>query len=171
MLSRRAILLAALASSSQHRLRPALAYDDPLSHWTYGFVPPPVERTIAYEDLSQLFSEGAISSIQPSVQHDCVTAYTKQGHRLTALVPDSEWNALVADSLTSPSYVNVLPRNRALDRLRTSFLLTSSICAPYAAFQAITSAIATYEDDGSLLGEANKKETKEEEDEEEETKL
>ena len=82
---------------------------DPYRHWAFGVVPPPVERTVQYEELMQKLRDKEIASLQIAVQHDCVIATTKEGHRLTLLLPDDQFPALVGESMDKDSMVLVLP--------------------------------------------------------------
>jgi len=77
--------------------------DDPFSYWSiYGLVPPPVEKIISY------------------VQHDCVIATTKQGHRWVCLIKDKNFPQLLMDAMDKNGNmpVYVLPEDPVRSKIR-----------------------------------------------------
>lgn len=113
-LGRRAVTLSALAL-------PVLDHNqssDPLATWV-GFVPPPIEREVTYDELRALMDAHTITSVQPAVQHDYVVATTNQGHRLSCRFPEAQLPALALDSLDDGYAVKMLPRDETKEAIRS----------------------------------------------------
>ena len=95
--------------------------DDPFSYWSiYGLVPPPVEKIISYDDLLENIKNRTIFSLQIAVQHDCVIATTKQGHRWACLVKDKNFPQLLLDVMDKNGNmpVYVLPQDPIRSKIR-----------------------------------------------------
>ena len=95
--------------------------DDPFSYWSiYGLVPPPVEKIISYDDLLENIKNRTIFSLQIAVQHDCVIATTKQGHRWVCLVKDKNFQQLLLDAMDKNGNmpVYVLPEDPVRSKIR-----------------------------------------------------
>ena len=114
--TRRAILFSAPAALIAP---PSSASDDPYSHWAYGKVPPPIEKTIGYDEVMQEIRDGQIESLQVAVQHDCVIATTKEGHRHSVLIPDDELSALMLDAMNEDVHLPLLPVSDTLQSVHT----------------------------------------------------
>ena len=73
--------------------------DDKYAKWSmYNFVPPPIEKSITYEELINLIRHEDIKSVQIAVQHDCVIATTNNNHRLACLLPDVDFPMFLLDA-------------------------------------------------------------------------
>lgn len=95
--------------------------DDPYSYWSiYGLVPPPIEKIISYDDLLDNIYNRTIFSIQIAVQHDCVIATTKEGHRWACLVKDKNFPQLLMDVMDKNGNmpVYVLPMDPIRSKIR-----------------------------------------------------
>jgi ATP-dependent Zn protease len=95
--------------------------DDPFSYWSiYGLVPPPVEKIISYDDLLENIKNRTIFSLQIAVQHDCVIATTKQGHRGVCLIKDKNFPQLLMDAMDKNGNmpVYVLPEDPVRSKIR-----------------------------------------------------
>jgi ATP-dependent Zn protease len=95
--------------------------DDPFSYWSnYGLVPPPIEKIISYDDLLENIKNKTIFSLQIAVQHDCVIATTKQGHRWACLVKDKNFPQLLLDVMDKNGNmpVYVLPQDPIRSKIR-----------------------------------------------------
>ena len=113
-LGRRLVLSSALALAA-----PTVnSTDDPLSTWT-GFVPPPIEREITYQELIYMLDAHEIASLQPAVQHDYVVATTDRGHRLSCRLSDAQLPRLALDSIRDDYAVQILPRDQSKDTVRS----------------------------------------------------
>lgn len=72
---------------------------DPYAHWSFfGIAPPPIERTLSYEELLKEIKNNNIISIEIAVQHDCIIGTTPEGHRFACLWPDRLFSKLLEDS-------------------------------------------------------------------------
>lgn len=95
--------------------------DDPYAYWSiYGLVPPPIEKIISYDDLLDFIYNRTIFSIQIAVQHDCVIATTKEGHRWACLVKDKNFPQLLMDVMDKNGNmpVYVLPLDPVRSKIR-----------------------------------------------------
>ena len=95
--------------------------DDPYAYWSiYGLVPPPIEKIISYDDLLDFIYNRTIFSIQIAVQHDCVIATTKEGHRWACLVKDKNFPQLLMDVMDKNGNmpVYVLPMDPIRSKIR-----------------------------------------------------
>lgn len=69
---------------------------DYYAHWSvYGFVPPPIEKSITKKELIKEIDNENIISLQIAVQHDCVIATTKANHRLSVLIKDKDFDNFI----------------------------------------------------------------------------
>ena len=72
---------------------------DYYAHWSiYGLVPPPIEKTITYNELVEAIKNRTIVYIQITVQHDCIIATTTNFHRWTCILKDSLIDKLLDDT-------------------------------------------------------------------------
>lgn len=95
--------------------------DDPFAYWSvYGLVPPPIEKIISYDDLLENIKNKTIFSLQIAVQHDCVIATTKDGHRWACLVKDKNFPQLLMDAMDKNGNmpVYVLPQDPIRSKIR-----------------------------------------------------
>lgn len=95
--------------------------DDPFGYWSnYGLVPPPIEKIISYDDLLKNVKNRTIFSLQIAVQHDCVIATTKQGHRWACLIKDEKFPQLLLDVMDKNGNmpVYVLPLDPVRSKIR-----------------------------------------------------
>lgn len=95
--------------------------DDPFAYWSiFGLVPPPVEKIISYDDLLENIKNRTIFSLQIAVQHDCVIATTKEGHRWVCLVKDKNFPQLLMDAMDKNGNmpVYVLPEDPVRSKIR-----------------------------------------------------
>lgn len=95
--------------------------DDPFAYWSvYGLVPPPIEKIISYDDLLENIKNKTIFSLQIAVQHDCVIATTKDGHRWACLVKDKNFPQLLLDAMDKNGNmpVYVLPQDPIRSKIR-----------------------------------------------------
>lgn len=95
--------------------------DDPFAYWSvYGLVPPPIEKIISYDDLLENIKNKTIFSLQIAVQHDCVIATTKDGHRWACLVKDKNFPQLLMDAMDKNGNmpVYVLPEDPVRSKIR-----------------------------------------------------
>jgi ATP-dependent Zn protease len=95
--------------------------DDPFAYWSvYGLVPPPIEKIISYDDLLENIKNRTILSLQIAVQHDCVIATTKEGHRWACLVKDKNFPQLLMDVMDKNGNmpVYVLPEDPVRSKIR-----------------------------------------------------
>ena len=53
-------------------------------------VPPPIEKTISYNELIESIRNGTIIYTEKAVQHDCIIATTYKNHRWASLIKDLE---------------------------------------------------------------------------------
>lgn len=64
---------------------------DYYAHWSiYGLIPPPIEKTITYDDLLTEIKNLNIIKLQQAPQHDCIIATTNIGHRWSCLIKDKD---------------------------------------------------------------------------------
>lgn len=78
----------------------ARASVDPYAHWSFfGMAPPPIQRTVTYDELLHIIQRDRIRTVQIAVQHDCVIATTKTGHRLALMLRDRDVPLLLVDTL------------------------------------------------------------------------
>jgi len=71
---------------------------DYYAYWSaYGLVPPPIEKTITYEELLTIIDNKEIISLQTAVQHDNVIATTVNNHRWSCPVKDKDFPQLLED--------------------------------------------------------------------------
>lgn len=92
--------------------------NDPYAHWSFfGLAAPPIERSISYVELIKLIKNNKIFSVQIAIQHNCIIATTKEGHRLSCLLADKYFQDLILDSIDKDGRlpIKVLP----IDPIRT----------------------------------------------------
>lgn len=83
---------------------------DYYAHWSiYGLIPPPIEKTITYEQLINEVKNNNIIKIQQSPQHDCVVATTNIGHRWACLIKDKDINIRNKEIKEINSNLKILP--------------------------------------------------------------
>ena len=64
---------------------------DEYAHWSiYGLIPPPIEKSITYNELINEIYNKNIIKLQQAPQHDCVVATTTIGHRWACLIKDND---------------------------------------------------------------------------------
>jgi hypothetical protein len=100
---------------------PDIDKEDKFSHWSFfGLSPPPIEKSISYDELVDQIKKDKIYTIQIAIQHNCVIATTKKGHRLACLIPDSQFSRLIKDSMTPDGKlpVYVLPIDPIRSKVR-----------------------------------------------------
>ena len=133
--NRRAAVLSAVPSLLLATSSRASTPTDPYSHWAYGRVPPPVERTVSYDEMVDMIRSGGVQSLQIAVQHDCVEATTREGHRVTLLLPDKEFDSLYAEVMDAGFQVQILPMDetkQAVRRAGQAALAAYLVCATWA---------------------------------------
>lgn len=94
--------------------------EDPYAKWSFfGIAPPPIERNIDYDEFVNLANENKIETIQIAVQHDCVIATTREGHRLALLIKDRYVPMLLTDTLRKNELpFTVLPIDKSRQQIR-----------------------------------------------------
>tara|TARA_B100000902_G_scaffold397269_1_gene460497 strand:+ start:7417 stop:8076 length:660 start_codon:yes stop_codon:yes gene_type:complete len=95
--------------------------EDKYAHWSiYGLVPPPIEKTINYENLVNSINNNTISYIEIAVQHDCIIGTTIDNHRWACLLPDSEIPKLINDTkdINGKQNVKIIPTNPTKVKIR-----------------------------------------------------
>ena len=64
---------------------------DKYAHWSvYELIPPPIEKSITYNELRNEIYNKNIIKLQQAPQHDCVVATTTIGHRWACLIKDND---------------------------------------------------------------------------------
>ena len=113
----------------------ALAEDDPYAHWSFfGLAPPPVERTVTYDELVRIIRQDRIETVQIAVQHDCIVATTTEGHRLALVIRDRDLPILFADTMERDGLpFTYLPIDRTRQAVRAA---AQTALATYGAFVA-----------------------------------
>lgn len=70
--------------------------NDNYAHWSFfGAAPPPIEKVITRDELSQEIKNKNIVTLQIATQHDTIVATTVNGHRLVSSIDDKEFNIFV----------------------------------------------------------------------------
>ena len=101
---------------------------DKYAHWSiYGLGPPPIEKTIIYEELVDYINNNSIFSIQPAFWHNCIIVTTNQGHRLSLSISDNDYNELFINILKINKNINILPIDPVRSKIRD---ITLSIFYP-----------------------------------------
>lgn len=109
LINRRYIIQGSLISNSPIQLMNKISSDikskriipkkDHYAHWSiYGIIPPPIEKTISYNELLNSINNNTIVSIEIAVQQDCVIATTQNNHRWSCLIPNKNFSKLLDDS-------------------------------------------------------------------------
>jgi hypothetical protein len=113
----------------------AMAGKDPYAHWSFfGLAPPPVERTVTYDELVRIIRQDRIETVQIAVQHDCIVATTTEGHRLALVLRDRDLPILFADTMERDGLpFTYLPIDRTRQTVRTT---AKAVLATYGAFVA-----------------------------------
>ena len=97
---------------------------DYYAKWSFfGYIPPPIEKVLSYEELLEEIRNNNILTIQIAVQHDCVVATTIKGHRLSCLILDKNFPDLIKDSSNENGEVpfKVLPIDPVKAKIRSVF--------------------------------------------------
>ena len=81
-----------------HKLEIEKKRREQYSHWSYGFVPPPIYQTLSYQELEQLIHNNSIFTIQIAPQHDSIIATNYKGYRYACQVKDKDFDKLIEDS-------------------------------------------------------------------------
>lgn len=95
--------------------------EDKYAHWSiYGLVPPPIEKTINYEDLVNSINNNTISYIEIALQHDCIIGTTINNHRWACLLADSEIPKLIDDTkdTNGKQNIKIIPTDPTKVRIR-----------------------------------------------------
>lgn len=105
---------------------------DNLAHWSlFGLIPPPIETSITYSELVNRIQKKEIYTLQIAVQHNCIIATTKKGHRIACLIPDSLFTTLINDSFDKDGnlLVYILPIDPVRSKIRTiaQFIFITSL--------------------------------------------
>ena len=75
---------------------PNIDPEDNYAHWSFfGIAPPPIEKTITYDELLQEIKNKNIVTLQTVTQHDTVVATTVKGHRLAYPLKDKDFSIFV----------------------------------------------------------------------------
>lgn len=87
----------------------------------YGLVPPPIEKTVSKEELTDLINVGNIISLQIAPQHDCVIATTIKNHRITCFIKDKDFNDFIQEFKDKDNNLpfRVLPIDKNRQNFRT----------------------------------------------------
>ena len=96
---------------------------DPYSHWSlYGITPPPIKKTLSYQELLQEIHNNSIFTIQIAPQHDSIIATNYQGNRFACQVKDKNFDKLIDDSLDENSNLPfiVLPIDENRQKIRNA---------------------------------------------------
>ena len=101
-IDRRTFLTGSFYSESVHKLssesvpKPNIDPDDNYAHWSFfGIAPPPIEKTITYDELLQEIRDKNVVTLQTATQHDTVVATTVNGHRLASQLNDEDFPIFV----------------------------------------------------------------------------
>mgnify|MGYP006094424825 CR=1 FL=1 len=72
--------------------------EDVYAHWSfYNMIPPPIEKSITYDELRQEIEERHITSIQEAVQGNHLIVTTNEGHRLSCPFPIDQLQMFLLD--------------------------------------------------------------------------
>ena len=96
---------------------------DPYSHWSLnGIAPPPIKKTLSYQELLQQIHNNSIFTIQIAPQHDSIIATNYQGNRFACQVKDKNFDKLIQESLDENSNLPfiVLPIDENRQKIRNA---------------------------------------------------
>ena len=97
--------------------------EDNYAHWSiYGLVPPPIEKSISYNELIESIKNGTIIYTEKTIQHDCIVATTNKNHRWASLIKDSDIPTFLEDikDKNGNQLVMLLPPNPNKVKIRNA---------------------------------------------------
>ena len=124
-----------LANNYQQKTNPLIKQNEEIdyyAHWSiYGFVPPPIEKVVSTQELTDQINMNNIISLQIAVQHDTVIATTLQNHRWSCFIKDKDFYEFVEQfrqqDNSLPFTVIPLDKNKQKLRRGAQFILGTYI--------------------------------------------
>lgn len=110
---------------------------DHYAHWSiYGLVPPPIEKCVSKQELTDQINMNNIISLQIAVQHDTVVATTLQNHRWSCFIKDKDFDEFVQqfrqEDNSLPFTVLPIDKNKQKIRRGGQFILSTYILRLFA---------------------------------------
>ncbi len=96
---------------------------DEYAHWSiYGLIPPPIEKSITYNELINEIYNKNIIKLQQAPQHDCVVATTTIGHRWACLIKDNDIENINKELKLISNNLQILPIEQKYVYIRSIWL-------------------------------------------------